>query len=248
MLLRLAFAAATCENPDVLLVDELIAVGDARFQQKCYRRIRELRDRGATILLVTHVVHNLAGISDRVVVLENGAVIFDGDPAAGVQRYLQLFFGAPDRPATDGAGIRYGEGAAITGVFATRDGVTPATAYETGEVVRIVFDVEFAVAVAAPEIGFACSTKEGRSLYAATSTLLGDTPRAAGAGERRHLELELRLDLLVQDVFVDLSVFETRDGAVTVLDAHSGVLHLTIAPSHHCYGIVDLAAVLREVR
>lgn len=63
MFLRLAFASATCENPDILLIDEVLAVGDARFQQKCYRRIRELREHGTTILLVTHVVQGLAGLA-----------------------------------------------------------------------------------------------------------------------------------------------------------------------------------------
>jgi hypothetical protein len=250
MLLRLAFAAATCENPDVLLVDEMLAVGDARFQQKCYRRIRSLRERGTTILLVTHVVHNVPAICDRVIVLENGELVFDGDPAAGVQRYFQLFLAAPERPAGGGpdANIRYGAGAALTGVIATRDGVTPVTSYEAGEVVRIVFDVEFVDAVAAPDVALACSTKEGHLLYAATGAQLGEAPHAAAAGERRRLEIELRLDVIVEDVFVDLSVFDTRDGVMTMLDARSGVLHLTIAPSHHGYGIVDLAASLREVR
>jgi len=91
MFLRLAFAAATCENPDILLIDEVLAVGDARFQQKCYRRLREMRDRGTTILLVTHVVHGLATVCDRVLVLENGRLVFDGEPGRGVDRYYSSF-------------------------------------------------------------------------------------------------------------------------------------------------------------
>src|SRR5260221_6888998 len=77
MFLRLAFASATCEDPDILLIDEVLAVGDARFQQKCYRRLRELRDRGTTILLVTHVVQGLAGGCDRRLVIQNGPPGFD---------------------------------------------------------------------------------------------------------------------------------------------------------------------------
>jgi ABC-type polysaccharide/polyol phosphate transport system ATPase subunit len=208
MFLRLAFASATCEDPDILLIDEVLAVGDARFQQKCYRRLRELRelrDRGTTILLVTHVVQGLASVCDRVLVLENGRMVFDGDPGPGVDRYYQLFFMAPEQPARGGASgeLRYGVGgAAITGAFASRDGVQEAWAFDAGDVARVVFDVEFARAVDAPQLGFACSTKEGLRIYATTSSMLGETPRPALAGERRRVEVDLHLNVAVGDLFI----------------------------------------------
>ena len=251
MFLRLAFASATCENPDILLIDEVLAVGDARFQQKCYRRLRELRDGGTTILLVTHVVQGLAGVCDRVLVLENGRMVFDGDPGAGVDRYYQLFFMAPEQPARGGASgeLRYGVGgASITGVFASRDGVHEAWAFDAGDVARVVFDVEFERAVDAPQIGFAGSTKEGVQIYATTSGMLGETPQPAVAGERRRVEIEIQLNVAVGDFFVDLSVFEVVHGAVNVMDTRAGVLHLTVAVPRHWIGITDLSAVMRVVR
>jgi ABC-type polysaccharide/polyol phosphate transport system ATPase subunit len=250
MFLRLAFATATCEDPDILLIDEVLAVGDARFQQKCYRRMRELRDRGTTILLVTHVVQGLAGVCDRVLVLENGQLVFDGDPGRGVDRYYQLFFMSPDLPVHDGASdeLRYGVGgASIAGVSVSRDGEHEAGAFDAGEVARVVFDVEFERAVEAPQFGFACSTKEGVRIYATTSGMLGEAPRPAVAGERRRIEVEFRVDVTVVDLFVDLSVFEVVNGTIAVLDARIGVLHLTVAPPLHCVGITDLAATIRVV-
>lgn len=250
MFLRLAFATATCENPDILLIDEVLAVGDARFQQKCYRRLREMRDRGTTILLVTHVVHGLASVCDRVLVLENGRLVFDGNPGPGIDRYYQLFFMAPDLPAHAGAGdeLRYGAGgAAIARVSVSRDGKGETGAFDAGDLVRVTFDAEFARDVAAPQFGFACATKEGVRVYVTTSGMLGDEPRPARAGEQRRMEVAFRLAVTVPDLFVDLSLFEVTHGAVAVLDARIGVLHLTVAPPLHCGGITDLGAAIRVV-
>ena len=82
-----------------MLIDEVMAVGDARFQQKCFRRLHELRARGTTILLVTHIVQGLTSICDRVLVLDHGRLVFDGDPGSGIDRYYQLFFTAPEKAA-----------------------------------------------------------------------------------------------------------------------------------------------------
>lgn len=250
MFLRLAFATATCEDPDILLIDEVLAVGDARFQQKCYRRLREMRDRGTTILLVTHVVHGLASVCDRVLVLENGRLVFDGNPGPGIDRYYQLFFMAPELPVHAGAGdeLRYGAGgAAITRVSVSHDGEHETGAFDAGDLVRVAFDAEFSRDVEAPQFGFACATKEGVRVYVTTSGMLGDEPQRAHAGERRRIEITFRLAVTVPDLFIDLSLFEVTHGAVVVLDARIGVLHLTVAPPLHCGGITDLGAAIRVV-
>jgi ABC-type polysaccharide/polyol phosphate transport system ATPase subunit len=250
MFLRLAFATATCGNPDILLIDEVLAVGDARFQQKCYRRLREMRDRGTTILLVTHVVFGLAGVCDRVMVLENGHLVFDGEPGLGVDRYYQLFFMSPELPVHDGASdeLRYGAGgAAIVNVFVSRDGEHATSAFTSGDEARVVFEVTFVRDIEAPQFGFACSTKEGTHIYATTSGMLGDTPQPALAGERRRIEVTFRVDVTVSDLFIDLSVFEVTQGSITVCDARMGVLHITVAPPLHCSGITDLGAAIRVV-
>jgi hypothetical protein len=184
-----------------------------------------------------------------VLVLENGRIVFDGDPARGLDRYYQLFM-APEQPARgDSSEFRYGSGgAAIAAVFASRDGINEQRAVDTGDVVRLVVDLEFSRAVDAPQIGFACSNKEGVRIYATSTGLLGETLRDAQPGERRRMEIELRLDVAVSDLFLDLSIFEVVDGAMNVLDHRVGVLHLTVAQPRHFGGITDLSAVIREVR
>jgi ABC-type polysaccharide/polyol phosphate transport system ATPase subunit len=249
MLLRLAFAAAIASAPDILLIDEVIAVGDARFQQKCFRRIRDLRDRGTTILLVTHTVEMVIGLCDRVLVFERGELVFDGDPSAGVDRYYQLFFKAPQLPILETSleRMRYGEGGAkIVSTFASKDGVRSKRNFDRGERVTITADVEFERAVAAPHFGLNSSTKEGIRVYATTTTLLGESPAPARAGERRRVEFAFELSVAVVDLFIDLSIFEIDQGSITVLDARFGILHLVVTSSRYCLGMMDLDASFAE--
>ncbi|HVT03754.1 MAG TPA: ABC transporter ATP-binding protein [Thermoanaerobaculia bacterium] len=247
MFLRLAFANATSEDPSILLIDEVLAVGDARFQQKCFRRLRELRDRGTTVLLVTHYVQGLPGLCDRVMVLEHGQIVFDGDPGPGVDRYYQLFFMSPELPSHDNASgeFRYGVGGArIESAFASSDGIHPAVAFDGG-LVKVVFEVEFARDVDEPQFGFSCSTKEGVRIYATTTGLLGEKPSRATMGERRRCEVAFNLAVALDDLFIDLSVFEVVHGTISVLDARIGLLHLAINSPHHFFGITDLRAVIK---
>lgn len=249
MLLRLAFAAAIATEPDILLIDEVIAVGDARFQQKCFRRIRELHERGTTILLVTHATEIVPALCDRVLLFDHGELVFDGDPATGVDLYYQLFFKTPQRPILDTSPerLRYGAGGArVVRSFATLDGRNETRNFARGERVTIVMEVEFERTVSAPQFGFSCSTKEGVRLYATTTALLGCSPAPASAGERRRVEIAFELSVAVEDLFIDFSVFELDRGSIAILDARFGVLHLAITSLHYCYGLVDLRAEIIE--
>jgi ABC-type polysaccharide/polyol phosphate transport system ATPase subunit len=81
MHMRLAFAVATEVDPEILIVDEILGVGDASFQQKCFARIRGFREAGKTILFVSHNMEQIVEHCDRTVLLERGSVVADGDPA-----------------------------------------------------------------------------------------------------------------------------------------------------------------------
>jgi len=91
MYVRLAFAVSVHVDPDVLLVDEVLAVGDEPFQRKCMDRIRQFQHEGRTIILVTHGLDAVADICDRAVVLEHGRIELDGDPVAAL-RHLRADF------------------------------------------------------------------------------------------------------------------------------------------------------------
>lgn len=84
MFLRLAFAVAVHTDPDIFLVDEILSVGDEPFQRKCLARIRELQAAGRTMVVVSHELDMLEELCTRIVVLQQGRVIFDGDPHEAV--------------------------------------------------------------------------------------------------------------------------------------------------------------------
>lgn len=92
MFLRTAFAAAINVDPDVLIVDEALSVGDARFQHKCFERISRFRREGKTILLVTHDVHAVTAHCDHVIVLEGGRLHAEGEPKRMADTFLSLLF------------------------------------------------------------------------------------------------------------------------------------------------------------
>ncbi|RQU63256.1 ABC transporter ATP-binding protein [Burkholderia cenocepacia] len=93
MIVRLAFAVQAQIDPAILIVDEALAVGDAKFQAKCFDRLRQLKDNGTSILLVTHSSEQVVMHCSRAILLDAGQKVFEGQPRETVNRYLDLLFG-----------------------------------------------------------------------------------------------------------------------------------------------------------
>lgn len=106
MFVRLAFAMSICVDPDILIIDEALAVGDAAFQDKCYRRLREFKAAGKTFILVSHAAEMIAELCDRVVILEQGGVDFIGPPREALIRYGALLFGDSVGQTLDARALR----------------------------------------------------------------------------------------------------------------------------------------------
>ena len=98
MYVRLAFATAVNTDPDILIVDEALAVGDIRFQRKCFRRFQEMQNAGKTILFVTHSVELVQTHCSRGIYLRAGEIRSAGEPKRVVQDYLEDLFGAIEAP------------------------------------------------------------------------------------------------------------------------------------------------------
>lgn len=93
MYVRLAFSLAINVDPDILIVDEALAVGDVAFQAKCYKYIEGLKEKGTTIIIVTHAHDQVLNLCSRAILLQDGTKIMEGDPNPVVNKYLDLLFG-----------------------------------------------------------------------------------------------------------------------------------------------------------
>lgn len=91
MLARLAFSSATITQPELLMIDEVLAVGDKGFQDKCKRRIFEIKKNGATILFVSHSTDEILEICERGICLKQGKILIDGTSQDAVKAYNELF-------------------------------------------------------------------------------------------------------------------------------------------------------------
>lgn len=106
MFVRVAFAAAIHVDPDILVIDEALAVGDAKFQRKCLLQIEKIRTSGAAILFVSHSLETITSLCSRAIILENGDLIVDGEPKPVAEKYLSLLFSetkaeTPEAPAQE---------------------------------------------------------------------------------------------------------------------------------------------------
>jgi ABC-type polysaccharide/polyol phosphate transport system ATPase subunit len=93
MYVRLAFSVATEVNPDILVVDEILSVGDITFQKKCFERLQRFQAAGKTILLVTHSLYDVVNLCDRALYLDKGQIMFDGPAEEAVELYKATALG-----------------------------------------------------------------------------------------------------------------------------------------------------------
>jgi ABC-2 type transport system ATP-binding protein len=140
MYARLAFAVAISVEPEILIVDEVLSVGDEGFQVRCYQRLAELRAEGRTVVLVSHSLPTVRALCSRAVWVDHGVVQDEGDASDVVASYLASVHGeGRDEPeALKSPGRRYGTGQAeITDVSFVDGEGTPAVSFRTGDTMTI---------------------------------------------------------------------------------------------------------------
>lgn len=202
MVVRLAFAVQAQIEPDLLIVDEALAVGDAKFQAKCFARLDALKEAGSSILFVSHSTEQVVSHCDRALFLHDGQQRMLGEPKEVVHAYLDLLFGRERKPVSRTstapaiADVERGHAAVHGNAFATRpnynayefrwgDGAAsiedfrlfgPAGAepasVECGDPLRLVVGVAFLRDVDRPIAGLTIKTKDGITVYGTNSEMM----------------------------------------------------------------------------
>jgi ABC-2 type transport system ATP-binding protein len=160
MYVRLGFSVAINVDPDILLIDEVLAVGDAEFQRKCSEKIAEFREQGRSIVVVSHSLPSVRTLCDEVALLEHGQVLQVGPAADVIDEYLaDVFSSAEDREAGQ---VRWGSGEVRIDKVEVLDGAGgPAAHLKTGDAATIRFHYTAHEPVPNPVFGLAVNTVEG---------------------------------------------------------------------------------------
>ncbi len=212
MMMRLAFAVATAITPDILIVDEAISVGDAKFQRKCFGRFEQMRAAGTTILLVTHTAQLIEMICDRGLYLVNGRLAADGSPKAVVARYLEDMFGPPESAqaverTSETQEQRYGNGGVDIHTVELEDeqgrsiqSVVPGQRCR----LRVGLKVLQAEDIHGLNVGVAITTKEGVRLFAINPTLAKQLFPVMRSGDEATVIVNMEMNLGVGDFFISV--------------------------------------------
>ena len=168
MAVRLGFAVATQVDADILLVDEVLAVGDASFQQKCFEAFQRMKDAGKTILLVTHDMGLVERFCDRAMLIERGEVLRIGDPHEIGRLYNEVNFG---RLVPEGAPDRLDETARTAEIVACwfESGGERTSDLAQGESLELIFEVRFSEDVLDPVFALSLRNDVGHTVFT-TST------------------------------------------------------------------------------
>ena len=176
MYVRLAFAVAINVDPQLLIIDEILAVGDVTFQQKCMEKFVDFRNEGRTIVLVTHAMNSVKDMCDRAIWLEHGHLAAEGDPSELVDAYTERMLGGRDR--SDDGSLRRGSGELRVDTVEIISGRTggPVKRFRTGDDITIRMHYASEKSVPTPVFSFTIEQLGGATVTEPSTRDVGIVP------------------------------------------------------------------------
>jgi ABC-type polysaccharide/polyol phosphate transport system ATPase subunit len=249
MYVRLGFAVAVHVDPEVLLIDEVLSVGDEEFSAKCVAKIQEMKYRGVTLLFVTHQLDQVRKLCDRALWLDHGEPKVIGDPMRVVDAYLQAVSGGQTQPVRD-------EGAADAPVLHEKEDLLEEERWGSGEVilkrvaladpqgnelvalgagVSVTIDMDVEVRVPQDDFVFGIGIyhADGTCVYGTNTDLEGFLPTQLQANGRVRFVMP-SLDLVAGSYRIDAAV-HTRNGRA--FDYRRGVIRFVVGARVHDIGV-----------
>ena len=255
MCLRLAFSVAIHVDPEILVVDEVLAVGDAIFVNRCVQKFTEMRQRGVTVLLVSHDLALVKLLCDRAILLSRGRVTAEGEPGEVVNRYnglvleRQKAFTASQSPPTESAesfaaplsySYRHGDQqAVVAGVELFGEMGQPVRVLRSGEMARVRVVIHFREPHPRPVAGIMIRTRIGMEVFG-TNTELEQTPLdPASGGDTYEVMFQFACWLAPQEYTLTVAT-QSSDGSSH--DWLDDVLSFQVIDSRRLAGVVNLQA------
>ncbi len=248
MYVRLAFAVQACVEPQILIVDEALSVGDEKFQRKCFEYIERLRANGSSILMVTHSTSTVEKFCQRAVLLHKGEIHGIGSAKTIIDQYHALLYSDeqaylryvhsqnPDQPPQDMANastLHRGLRAVITDwQTLTLDGVASET-YTSGDRLKVRFAVDILDHIAAIQAGVLIRTVEGVTAFGTSTMYHGKNVVDAHAGQTVQFEFDIALALCSGSYFITLAIAEAiSEHDMRYLDRKTDAMVVKISPTH----------------
>ena len=258
MYIRLAFAAAIAVAPQILIIDEALAVGDAVFQHRCTRRIKEMQESGTTILFVSHDPGAIRALCSRAILLNGGKMEADGPPAEVLSRYQKVIMAqetayaqgeltrensaaiVPEETSAPQFTFRHGNGSAeILRVDLVDDSQQPIAIVETGQVVHLRVKVIFHEDLFDPVYGFIIRNRHGIHLYGTNTRVQGIRGDMCKQGTRTETTFSFNC-WLAPDLY-SISIAVHSPNAVS-FDWMDGVLFFRVISEIPIEGVANLNA------
>jgi teichoic acid transport system ATP-binding protein len=260
MSVRLAFAVASSIEPDILIVDEALAVGDMVFQQKCFRRFKQVRQRGTSILFVSHDLSSVIQFCDRAIILQKGAMIEDGQPKAMADLYKKLLAEELAPVHTQNAtelplprdflhtafqlnpnGQDYGNGFATIEDFGMIDDTgIPVRIVAPGQPVTVILRIRFHQICHDPIAAFTIRDLKGQEIAGTNTWYEGRSIGRTQPGQVITVRFRQELPLQAGGYAMSLGCTEHVEGGLTVHHRLYDVLLFEAATTRRFVGLFDM--------
>ena len=246
MYVRLAFSTAIHVNPEILIVDEALAVGDAIFANRCVRKFEELKQRGVTVLFVSHDLGLVKRLADRAVLLLHGRVDCEGDPAEVVNRYIGIVreyqSGAANLLNKRDSGKLHGDGASrIVSVSLHDEAGREVSFVDSGATLRVCLRVEFAREVSAPMAGILIRNRLGTDVFGTNTKVEGMELGEFQAGDAMEIDFTIECLLTRQEYTLTAAMQHAHGGSQDWLD---DVLSFTVTGAKDHAGLAALPTAI----
>lgn len=255
MFVRLAFAVAINIDPEILIVDEALSVGDVFFQAKCYQKFDEFKKLGKTILFVSHDLSSISKYCDRVILLNQGKKLGEGTPKEMIDAYKRVLVGqyqeedkVQTEKSTEGINpnvLEYGDKSAVITEYGIVDeNNVPSTAIVKGSRFTIHMDVEFCEDVAAPIFAFSIKNIKGTEITGTNTMYEKAFLEPVSKGEKKHITFNQEMNLQGGEYLLSLGVTGFDSCDFKVYHRLYDVVNITVVSDKDTVGFYDMNSVI----
>lgn len=256
MFVRLAFAVAINIDPEILIVDEALSVGDVFFQSKCYKKFEEFKSQGKTVLLVTHDLGSVLRYCDKVILINQGEKVKEGQPKEIIDIYKKILAGLPidenketeknkevmsSRLIVNKEALEYGNGKATIHDYFIKDAKGNITnTIVKGELFQIGIIFEFIDDLPDPLLAFTIKDKKGNEITG-TNTKLEQIYLKDLAVEKKYMiTFNQKMDLQSGEYLLSFGCTGFEGGTLAVYHRLYDVTHISVISSKNSIGFYDM--------